>query len=375
MDLAAAVFREIHLVQFSLGGWSDGFTAKLKIEFSHVEIFELSATKKPIFQWLFSTMINYLLNKVNVENLSLKLIAFSLNKRTIILNRFLKKLDYHYDFIVAHNPGAFFPAFQLAQRLSSKLGLDLEDYHPGEYNDERLTMRMKKLMSLIMLNANYCSFASPLIRKEFELDLGVTNENWLTIINGFPKIEFEKPVPVKSQKIKMVWFSQNITPGRGLENFISVISEFSSEIEFHLVGFLTEPHKAKLCLDKCNFVVHKPMDQRELHVFLKSFQVGLAIEPGKDLNNEIAVSNKLITYCQAGLFVVATPTRGQISFLTSSNLDYVIIKNEVDEIKLGITEVIKHIRNGEFNGCEQYEKAQIFSWETINYPLVDVWKR
>ncbi len=374
LRLAFDLFDEISVIQFSIGGWSDGITERLKKDFVKVNFVELSAERKPFLNWFLTSVHHFFLKQINFNLLNAKLLSFSLNKRTIALSRFLNNYKNQFDWVIAHNPGAFYPAYIFSQRINCNLGLDIEDYHPGEYNDSDLSNRMLKMMQYVLPNADYCSFAAPLIQLEVEKHVLNHSSNWFTVLNGFPQSEFIQPNRTKSAKIKMIWFSQNIAPGRGLENFIKMIEEFSENFELHLVGALSDKNRKLLFKDESVIKIHPPMAQSDLHRFLSDFHVGLALEPGKDLNNSIAISNKLIAYAQSGLFILATPTPGQISFLNNYGIANFIVKNEESEIKKCMSWLIGQFDSTEIKKSFDFGLVKNVCWESVNTRLLEEWK-
>ncbi len=374
LRLSIGVFVKIDVVQFSLGGWSDEITEKLKKDFSNVNFIELSAIRKPFAKWIFSTCIELLLKKVSYKFLNARFLSFALNKRSFILNRFLKDLCIHYDWVIAHNPGAFVSAYEFAKRNGCKLGLDIEDYHPGEYNDSDLSNRMLKMMKYVLPKADYCSFAAPLIQLEVEKHIANHSSNWFTVINGFPQSEFTEPQKIKSAKLKVIWFSQNINPGRGLEKFISVMGEMKDDIELHLVGELCENNRKLMFNDNGhNIIIHAPMKQMELHRFLSTFTVGLVTDPPINRNRELAVTNKIIAYSQAGLYILSVSADGHNQFLQESELDFNIVGDNNNEIRKAIVALIENYENIESGKNKQYDYAKKYSWESINPAIIEAW--
>ena len=303
----------------------------------------------------------------------MRLTSYSLNKRAILLKLELNKNKKKYDWIIAHNPGAFFPAYSFSKRTECKLGLDIEDYHPGETNDFKKSKRMLKMMQVILPKANYCSFAAPLIQKELEKDISHESKKWFTVLNGFSQSEFKEPTQIKSQKLKIVWFSQNISPGRGLEKFISVVNSLHNDIELHLIGDLSNENRKLLLQNQEGIVIHNPISQKALHHFISQFDVGLVADPPNNKNRELAITNKIIAFAQAGLFIVSVSSFGQNDFLYRSNLNYQIIKYSEDEIKKCLKKLKNDYKTKGFNKINQFNVAQKYAWEQVNMPLIEAW--
>ncbi len=372
--MSLELFHEIDVVQFSVGGWSDEITEKLKKDFHKVNFVELSAKQKPFLNWFLTSVQQLLLKQINYKWLNVKLLSFSLNKRTIMVTRYLRKKNNQYDWVVAHNPGAFFPAFEYSNRNNCNLGLDIEDYHPGEYTNSLLSLRMLEMMKIILPKADYCSFAAPLIQLEVEKHIANHSSNWFTVINGFTQSEFIQPTRTKSAKLRVIWFSQNINPGRGLEKFISVMGEFKEDIELHLVGELSDDNRKLLFKNSHDFIIHAPMKQLELHQFLSTFTVGLVTDPPINRNRELAITNKIIAYSQAGLFILSISADGHNEFLNESELNYRIVENDKREIRQALLYLISNYSTIVDNQYKKYEYAQINAWESINGKLIETWQ-
>jgi glycosyltransferase involved in cell wall biosynthesis len=373
LQLALKLGHSCSVIQFKLGNWTDSKTNLLKKSLHNVQFIEFTALRNPFFQWFYTSLIQKILSFLPQTNLPIRLLAFSLSKRSIIINRFLKNNWGQYDWVIAHNPPSFYPALVFSLKIRAKLGIDIEDYHPGETNDLKESRKMLRMMKMILPKADYCSFAAPLIKEEVQKFITHESNEWVTILNGFAKDEFNEPTEIKYKKLKVVWFSQNIAPGRGLEKFISLANKLHKEIELHLVGDLSEDHKNLLLKCSKGVFIHLPMTQRELHGFLSQFDVGLAVETSKDLNNSIAVSNKILAYVQSGLYVIATPTPGQLSFLVGSNLNFSIVHLSDIEIEKCFSKLIKD-KPKLIHKELQFQRAKKFSWENINESLINIWE-
>ncbi len=378
------LFKEIRLcqelgfcstvIQFNIGGWSELETERLKKMLFDTAFIEISAKRKPFLKWILSSLIEFCLNLIPIKFLGVKYLSYSINKRSYLINRELNKNNVQFDWVIAHNPGAFFSAWEYSIRNNCKLGLDIEDYHPGEYNDAFFSERMLKMMEHLLPQADYCSFASPLIQTEIEKHIPNHSSNWFTVVNGFPKSEFKMPNRTKSAKIKMIWFSQNISPGRGLENFISLMGEFEDDIELHIVGDLAEKNRKLLFNDGHKCIIHPPMNQVDLHQFLSTFTVGLVTDPPINRNRELAITNKIIAYSQAGLYILSISADGHNEFLNESELNYRIIENDKREIRQALLYLISNYSAIVDNQYKKYEYAQINAWESINGKLIETWQ-
>ena len=339
-----------------------------------VNIIEVDASRKSFIKWIYITFIQllyklkYKLGFKNVETLS-----YTIIKRGILLDQVLQKHSAKYNYIIAHNPGAFYPALKFAEKIGAKLGLDIEDYHPGESTSKVENKKMLLLMQQMLPKAEYCSFAAPLIKAETEKYIAKNGKPWVTILNGFPESEFISPVEHNNDKLKLVWFSQNITHGRGLEKLIPIVNELAENVELHLIGNLTANNRDTLIPNKNGIVIHSPVSQLQLHKMLAEFDVGLAFEPGKDENNRLAISNKIISYAQSGLFILATLTQGQKNFLENSELKYFLVDYQEYQIKDAILNLISKKKSRKFQKQEQFKNGNKYSWEQLSKPLEEIW--
>lgn len=180
------------VLQFSLGNWSDAATKALMNEFNKVRFVQLSALRKPFFPWLLSTLLERLFSLIPYSLLTTRMLSIAVSKRTFLLLRQIPKLQNEpYDWVIAHNPPAFYPALVAARQFGARLGIDVEDYHPGETTVISSQHRMRTFMRRILPKADYCSFAAPLIMAEVQKDIPEMPERQLVILNGFPQNEFE----------------------------------------------------------------------------------------------------------------------------------------------------------------------------------------
>jgi hypothetical protein len=219
LKLATANGFSATVLQFTVGNWSDAMTTEMQNEFPDVDFITLSALRKPFLPWLLSSAFHKLCNIVPLAMRTDLMLSVSAGKRSFLLMNQLKKIKKKPDWVIAHNPAAFYAACWYGKQKGAKVGIDVEDYHPGETNDVKESRTVKELMRKVLPNAVYCSFASPLIMKYVEQDIAFTIDNRNKLVNNvFSMNDF--PVPVfedkTRSKLRVVWFSQFVDYGRGL---------------------------------------------------------------------------------------------------------------------------------------------------------------
>jgi hypothetical protein len=375
IDLAIENGFIITLLQFKFNGWSNRITVELKENYSNVQFIEISATRHPFVLWLSSTILQYSLSKLSSRFLSLKWLSFSINKRTCLIHWKLEKLNQSFDWVIAHNPGTFYPAYVYSKKINARLGIDVEDYHPGESNILGINNRMSSLMKKILPNADYCSFAAPLIEKEVKQKLDIKLTNSLIVINGFSERDFGFTMS-NSSKLKFVWYSQNIDFGRGLEIFLDTVLEYKEKIHITLIGNLNEEFEMRYGVNASTFITHfPPISQVDLHHELCRHDVGLALDFAVNRNREIALTNKIVSYAQAGLYIFGFKTEGHESFIKEYSLDSIVIEPEREEILNALNKIIEIKKLNEFNKRNQFEKGNNLGWEKISKPLIQQWKK
>lgn len=363
---------EVEVICFIFRNWSYEMNYKMLQEFQNqgVKFHCIEAGKKNILQWFISVSKEKsarLLSKiVPLKNAAL---ANAVSRRNVGLLAAVTKIS-SADWVIGHNPGALWATRYAGKRLECNIGFDVEDYHSGEGNDVHLQGVTKKLMQQVLPKMDYVSFASPLIMQAVKRDLNCSDANWFTILNYFPADEFATPERIISGPLKLVWFSQNINIGRGLQLMLPSVQSNSGKVELHLYGNVNPDFKKNHLEGLNNVFLHGALPQKQLHRALSLYDVGLALEPAGDRNNDLAISNKLLSYSQAGLYVMATNTNGQYSFINNfpemgTCFDY--RKNNSNEILEAILNNMDSIRN---NRKERFEKFKGNNWETESLMLI-----
>jgi hypothetical protein len=357
---------------FHLQNWSLHFEDELSSTYANIKIITLHCGREKYFDWIIASFLQFILGLLPYRKLNSKLLAYSFSKQSYILVQALKLVSEQFDWVIAHNPGAFYPAYLYSIENRTKLGIDIEDYHPGE-NNPSFTSEFKELLLFRTINsAKYISCASPLYFPYIER---ITQKRipLVEILNSFDFSEFNYNYRPVNDIIKIVWFSQNIDKNRGLEFVISNLKRYVGKIELHLIGNLNKEFFEKYIKNNEFIVIHKPLLQIDLHSILSEFDIGLASDIPIDLNRDLAISNKIISYVQSGLFLLATKTNGHNYFFNTFKLagaQYDLSSNSFDLTMNSIFENIHSIRD---KRQERISAALKYQWSILSKSLLKVW--
>lgn len=381
LRLAEKYYRCV-VISFRLFNWSDNLSGTIEKEFPDVRFVSLSAGRKPFTAWLISSLLEKILKLVTPHLLtSAKWISFASSKRSWLLYQLLQTWDEKFDLIIAHNLPALFPSWYLANATNTPFGFDVEDYHPGETIKKgrvREVRRREYLLKTILPNTNYISHASPLIL-DYVKKLVVLNKVTETcfIPNCFSYKEFsEPPLNEMNRPLKLVWFSQKISYGRGLEMFLQVLRTFKGACELHLIGSIDPIFDANFIAGMQGIQIHPPLHPKALHASLQNYDVGLAIEMSKtDVNRNLVLTNKLYSYVQAGLYVLATDTLAQQDFILQNSWCGRLADQSFVALQESLRLLIHTKANIRSQAKERFAAARIFAWENQNKPLLYLWQK
>lgn len=329
------------VILFKLGNWSDAKNIDLMHQRSEVRFILLDVTRKRFIHWLTWAILEKIARfLVNIFPSSTYLTALHLSRRSIMIKRAMKRLSKP-DLIISHTLGTLYPAYYWAKKWNISFGYDAEDYDPGILVPEAGRNYQKTCESLIkkcLPHSAYITSASSLI-EEYTLNLIGGHSNHQVVLNSFSVKDFKEPhtrFTTSHIQLKLVWFSQNISFNRGLEQLFAGLKstfkqcESDTNITITLIGQMDKKFEMEIinpfrkwveenCDQQLIIKVMPPLKQDQLHAELSNYDVGLALEPGKDLNNTLAVSNKIIAYAQAGLYILATDTIAQTTFINQNH--------------------------------------------------------
>ncbi len=148
------------------------------------------------------------------------------------------------------------------------------------------------------------------------------------------------PPTITKKTLQCVWFSQNIDKGRGLEPLITVLRYFKGEVELHLYGNANPLFYELYLSGNPQIVLHAPVPQQQLHQLLALYDIGIALEDiSSNFNRSICLTNKLLAYYQAGLYILATETNAQKQFLKQHPSHGII--TSLSNLKEGLQQLIQ----------------------------------
>jgi glycosyltransferase involved in cell wall biosynthesis len=253
------------------------------------------------------------LHSLSPFNPSLKL------NRNLLWQR-AKACSVNADLYIAHNLGALPVAVYAAAKRKAKSGFDAEDFHRGENNadvNSPEVLLKTAIENKYIPKVDYFTTSSPEIAEAYCKIYSFLKPD--VLLNVFPTENLNEPHTPAPLQTKLIWFSQTIGPNRGLEDIINALNFLNNPaIELHLLGCISSSSRPVLQLieqTKLPIVLHKILAPDQLINFCSQFDIGLALEPGFSANNNMALSNKLFTYMQAGITTIASNTLAQKKLL------------------------------------------------------------
>jgi glycosyltransferase involved in cell wall biosynthesis len=242
-----------------------------------------------------------------------------LSRASFALLREVKK--HTADLYIAHNLGALPAVVIAAQKHKKPCGFDAEDFHRNETTDDQNNDEVKRKSSAennYIPQLSYITVSSPQIGAAYKRLFPVLHP--VVLLNVFNKSDV---IATKVHSpLKLFWFSQTIGTGRGIEDVVKALSMLKKEdFELHLLGDRPEFSKdfiEELSSANLNIKFHDPVAPDEVIPFAAQFDIGLAIEKNTPLNRDLCLTNKIFTYMQAGLCVIASQTTAQAAFMQQS---------------------------------------------------------
>lgn len=226
------------------------------------------------------------------------------------------------DLVYGGTTGGIAPVAAAARRLGVPYALDLEDLHSAERPADEPEGELSNALAgqverRILAGAAFRTAGSAAIAGAYRQRHGL---DFLPVSNTFPLPEDPHISPSRAGELWLVWFSQTIGPGRGLEQAVRALGEAGLAGGIHLIGRPAAGYAETLTAlaaavaPRIEVTECPPMPPDAVLDACRGFDVGLGLEPGFSPANALALSNKVLTYPLAGLAVALTATPGQAEF-------------------------------------------------------------
>ena len=165
-----------------------------------------------------------------------------------------------------------------------KVAFDIEDWYSNDYLvPERPVVLLRNLEKVALEKGVYCSCPSQsmatALQKAYPEGKTCSGDiQWIFSKRKCTIIQFN-PAYMPS----LVWFSQTIGPGRGLETIIQALTHLNTKVELHLIGECSEAYKQKLnslfpFSNGHKLIIHAAVKHHELTYDSSRHNIGLAIE-------------------------------------------------------------------------------------------------
>jgi glycosyltransferase involved in cell wall biosynthesis len=250
-----------------------------------------------------------------------RLANYAISRSSYFLIKEVKK--HKADLYIAHNLGALPAVVTAAKANNSLCGFDAEDFHRHETSDDvnNYDVVLKsRIEDKYIPQVNYFTTSSVQIAEAYQQIF--TGLKPVVLLNVFPKDSISAITLNNDKPLKLFWFSQTIGANRGISDIVKALQLLDkTRFELHLLGSIlpgTEAFINEISNSGIVLKLHATIPPDQLTHFASQFDIGVALEPGFSINNNLALSNKLFTYMQAGLAVIASDTTAQQDFMSKN---------------------------------------------------------
>lgn len=274
------------------------------------------------------------------------------------------------DLFICHQEMATYAGMKLI-KSGAKVGFDFEDWYsedllPAERARRPLSL-LRKAEAYALRHATFVYTTSHILART----LADHYKSRLpeVIYNVFPAYNLAKSKQFNAP-LKLIWFSQTIGPGRGLEAFIGMLKKVAIPIELHLLGKVSLTYKITLQqLADSTVYFHDVIPPDELHHKISTFDIGLALEMSYPASRNLTITNKLFQYMQAGLPVIATTTAGQREIFEQMNPGFMLagsnLSDDIEALRTWL-EDSRQLMQARYHAIDFAEKH---NWETESSKL------
>lgn len=223
------------------------------------------------------------------------------------------------DLYLGGTAGGLPVAARAAELRGVPFALDLEDFHSAEQDPSPQADLSHDIIAEIerrfLPRARFLTVGSQAMGETYKDRYGVECQpinNVFTLPATPPQL-----IPGPAGRLKLVWLSQTLGPGRGIEAAIEALGRARIQAMLTVRGNPTPGYVEELIALAARVapqlrMEHARPDMTKTVVELcRGNDVGLALEQAHILNRDICLCNKPFTYMLAGLAVAFTDTAGQ----------------------------------------------------------------
>lgn len=217
---------------------------------------------------------------------------------------------------------------------------DFEDWFSEDLQKKNRRYRPLKLIREYEKNAVQQQF--DILVPSIEMKLGFEkfygNGNFHIYYNSFNSKLNEISFKNEEHKIKLIWFSQVISFGRGLEDFLSILEYIDHPIHIDLIGkagagftnFIDDRFKSYNIAH--SYTLHGFVNDNELDKYIMTAHFGLGLEKSEIISRDLTITYKCFRYLMNATPLILSKTKGQEEFVSITSDIYPII-NLNDEVE------------------------------------------
>jgi glycosyltransferase involved in cell wall biosynthesis len=256
-------------------------------------------------------------------------------------------------------------------KAGRKVTADFEDWHsqdllPAARRSRPLRL-LRRIEQTLLLKAIHTTTTSHALASALKAAHGGREPSVIT--NSFP-LQYAPTTHNTSSAPSLLWFSQTVGPGRGLEAFIQCWIHTVSPSRLVLLGEVSEDYKNLLrslskAANKPPIEFLAPCPPTALPEVIALHDVGLALEDTNPPSRNLTITNKILQYLNAGLAVVATDTAGHREVLQHKPEVGVLINRDEPSENARLLDKLLTDRNalGAHQAAARELAKQTFCWE------------
>ena len=201
-----------------------------------------------------------------------------------------------------------------AERAGVPYAIDLEDFHSAQDPAGRYFGLTEKIEQDVLPLASLLTAGSRAIAEAYASTYEV---DVIPIHNVFPLPEAAPVAREWDGNLRLYWFGQTIGPGRGLEETIRALGMAGVTSELSIRGIVSDEYRDSLrqlaseVAPAMTLTPLAPAPPDDMIDLCRPHDVGIAIEAPQRRSQELAMTNKSLTYILAGLAVAISDTVGQ----------------------------------------------------------------